>query len=81
MFDLSQEAIDSLSEDQQRELLAWLRDLVTYVETKLGVLDAGVHDPIMERIIADHKQQQRKIGRIRPSWMSVAYEKTDDRHV
>ena len=81
MVELDPESIDSLNEEQQRELLAWLRDLVTYVENKLGVPKVISKDPILERIIADHKVQQRKMSRIRPSWMSVGLEKADDKHV
>jgi hypothetical protein len=81
MFELDPESIDRLNEEQHRELLVWLRDLVTYVENKLGIPKIISKDPIMERIIADHKVQQRKMARVRPGWMSVGLEKVDDKHV
>ena len=81
MFELDPESIDRLNEEQHRELLAWLRDLVTYVENKLGIPKIISKDPVMERIIADHKIQQRKMARVRPSWMSMETGKADDRHV
>ena len=81
MFALDPESIDSLTAEQQHELLLWLRDLVTYVENKLGAPKVISKDPVMERIIADHKHQQRKMSRTRPGWMDVGLQKVDDRHI
>ncbi len=82
MDQLNPENIDRLDDEHKRELLAWLRELVIYVEGKLGVVSPAIrNDPVMAQIVDHYKRQQRNAIAMRPSWMSTGIERCDDKHI
>jgi hypothetical protein len=90
---IDRKKIDAMPDEEKREFLSWLEDLVKYVKIRLGIYhpseddieataeESVPSDPVGDVIIMDHKKKQELAGRRKSGWTSIGFGKVDDRHV